>query len=121
MTGAEQEARAVPGFDGALLASQAAVVMGASSGIGRATACALAAAGARVGLAARRVGRLEELAGEIGQSGGEALILPTDVSDYAQAESMVRQAEEAFDGVDVLVNCAGVMLPAPIAQADPTD
>jgi NADP-dependent 3-hydroxy acid dehydrogenase YdfG len=97
------------------------VVTGASSGIGQATARALAASGVRVGLAARRVERLEELAREIAQSGGEALALPTDVADYAQAEAMVRRADEAFGGVDVLVNCSGVMLPAPIAEADPAD
>jgi NADP-dependent 3-hydroxy acid dehydrogenase YdfG len=43
------------------------------------------------------------------------------VTDYAQAEAMVRRATEAFGGVDVLVNCAGVMLPGPIAEADPAD
>jgi NADP-dependent 3-hydroxy acid dehydrogenase YdfG len=105
----------------ALLAGRAAVVTGASSGIGQATARALAAAGAQVGLAARRAGRLEELEKEISRSGGEAVALPTDVTDYAQAEAMVRRAEEAFGGVDVLVNCAGVMLPAPIVEVDPAD
>jgi NADP-dependent 3-hydroxy acid dehydrogenase YdfG len=97
------------------------VLTGASSGIGRATALALAAAGARVGLAARRAERLEELREEIGRGGGEALALPTDVTDYGQAEAMVRRAEETFGGVDVLVNVAGVMLPAPISEADPAD
>jgi NADP-dependent 3-hydroxy acid dehydrogenase YdfG len=121
MSDAEQEARAVPEAGSTPLAGRAAVVTGASSGIGRATARALAAAGARVGLAARRAARLEELAQEIGQSGGEALALPTDVTDYAQAEATVHRAEKAFGGVDVLVNVAGVMLPAPIAEADPAD
>src|ERR687894_207515 len=121
MTDAKQEDRSTPEVGGTPLAGRAAVITGASSGIGRATARALAGAGARVGLAARRVERLEELAEEIGQSGGEALALPTDVTDYAQAEAMVRRAEEAFGGVDVLVNVAGVMLPAPIAGADPAD
>lgn len=45
--------------------------------------------------------------------------MPTDVTDYAQAEAMVRRAEEAFGGLDILVNVAGVMLPAPISEADP--
>ena len=110
-----------PKVGGTPLAGRGAVVTGASSGIGRATAVALAAAGARVGLAARRAERLEGLREEIGQGGGEALALPTDVTDYAQTEAMVRRAEEAFGGVDVLVNVAGVMLPAPIATADPAD
>jgi NADP-dependent 3-hydroxy acid dehydrogenase YdfG len=121
MRDAEQEARAIPGAGATPLAGRAAVVTGASSGIGQATARALAFAGVRVGLAARRVERLEELAREIAQSGGEALALPTDVTDYEQAETMVHHAEEAFGGVDVLVNVAGVMLPAPIAEADPAD
>lgn len=121
MSDTEQEARGVPEVGGTPLAGRAAVITGASSGIGRATALALAAAGARVGLAARRAERLEELREEIGEGGGEALALPTDVTDYGQAEAMVRRAEEAFGGVDVLVNVAGVMLPAPIATADPAD
>jgi NADP-dependent 3-hydroxy acid dehydrogenase YdfG len=121
MSDAKQEARGVSEVGGTPLAGRAAVITGASSGIGRATAWALAAAGARVGLAARRTDRLEELKEEIGRSGGEALALPTEVTDYAQAEAMVRRAEEAFGGVDVLVNVAGVMLPAPIAEADPAD
>ncbi len=121
MSDAEQEDRGFPDVGETPLAGRAALITGASSGIGRATARELAAAGARVGLAARRVERLEELKAEIDRSGGEALALPTDVTDYAQAEVMVRRAEEAFDGVDVLVNVAGVMLPAPIAEADPAD
>jgi NAD(P)-dependent dehydrogenase (short-subunit alcohol dehydrogenase family) len=98
MTDAEQESRAVPEAGATPLADRAAVVTGAS-GIGRATAWALASAGARVGLAARRASRLEDLAEEIGCNGGEALALPTDVTDYAQAEAMVRRATEAFGGV----------------------
>ena len=121
MSDAEQEALGFPRMGETPLAGRSALITGASSGIGRATARELAATGARVGLAARRAERLEELKGEIDRNGGEALALPTDVTDYAQAEAMVRRAEEAFGGVDVLVNVAGVMLPAPIAEADPAD
>ena len=121
MSDAKQGVRDVPEVGGTPLAGRTAVITGASSGIGRATARALAAAGARVGLAARRAERLEGLKEEISQSGGEALALPTDVTDYGQAEAMVRRVEEALGGVDVLVNVAGVMLPAPIAEADPAD
>src|ERR687894_485686 len=121
MTDAKQEDRSTPEVGGTPLAGRAAVITGASSGIGRATARALAGAGARVGLAARRAERLEELEQEIARGGGEAIALPTDVSDYAQAETMARRAEETFGGVDVLVNAAGIMLPAPIAGADPAD
>jgi len=59
--------------------NKVAIVTGASSGIGRATALALAQRGAKVALAARRVALLEELAAQIRQAGGEALVLPTDV------------------------------------------
>lgn len=121
MTDARQEARDAAEAGGTPLTGRAAVVTGASSGIGRATARALAAAGARVGLVARRTERLEELKQEISRGGGEALALPTDVTDYGQAGAMARRAEEVFGGVDVLVNVAGVMLPAPVAEADPED
>ena len=118
---AEQDNPGLTGTGGTPLAGRAALVTGASSGIGQATARALAAAGARVGLAARRAERLQELEEEIARGGGEAIALPTDVTDYAQAEAMARQAAETFGGVDVLVNAAGIMLPAPIVGADPAD
>jgi NAD(P)-dependent dehydrogenase (short-subunit alcohol dehydrogenase family) len=79
MSDAEQEARGVPEVDGSPLAGRAAVVTGASSGIGQATARALAASGVWVGLAARRVERLAELEKEIAQS-GEALALPDRIN-----------------------------------------
>jgi NADP-dependent 3-hydroxy acid dehydrogenase YdfG len=121
MSDAERDSAGLTGTGETPLAGRVALVTGASSGIGRATARALAAAGAQVGLAARRAERLEKLEEEIAQSSREALALPTDVTDYAQAEAMVRRAEETFGGVDVLVNAAGIMLPAPIAEADPPD
>lgn len=121
MSDAERDSAGPTGMGATPLAGRAALVTGASSGIGRATARALAAAGAQVGLAARRAERLQELEEEIARGGGEAIALPTDVTNYAQAETMVRGAEEAFGSVDVLVNVAGVMLPAPIAEADPAD
>ncbi|HSF82648.1 MAG TPA: SDR family NAD(P)-dependent oxidoreductase [Anaerolineales bacterium] len=84
-----------------------ALVTGASSGIGRATALALAARGAKVALAARRVELLEELAAQIRQTGGEALVLPTDVSEPDQIESMVREVLAHWGQVDILVSNAG--------------
>ena len=121
MTDSQQKGQRVLEVGGTPLSGRSAVVTGASSGIGRSTARALAGAGARVGLAARRAERLEDLRDEIVQGGGEALALPTDIADYAQVEAMVRGAEETFGGIDILVNVAGIMLPAPIAEADPAD
>ena len=85
-----------------------AVVTGASSGIGRALAVALGAKGARVGLVARRAERLEAVAREITDAGGVAFVLPCDVSDTRAVERTAREAERRLEGVDLLVNNAGV-------------
>lgn len=86
----------------------AAVVTGASSGIGRATARALAEEGARVGLAARRTSKLETLADVIEADGGEAVVITTDVRDRDQVASMIETACETFGALDIMVNNAGV-------------
>jgi NADP-dependent 3-hydroxy acid dehydrogenase YdfG len=95
-----------------------ALVTGASSGIGEATALALAAEGARVALAARRRDRLEALATRIRASGGDALVLEADVTDEAQARRIVDDTVGHFGRLDTLVNNAGVMLLGPIPDAD---
>ena len=92
-----------------------ALVTGASSGIGEATAVALAEAGAQVAVAARRRDRLESLADRIGRD--RVLVLETDVTDEAQARAMVDQAVARFGRIDTLVNNAGVMLLGPIVDA----
>lgn len=84
-----------------------AIITGASSGIGRATALALAQRGAKVALAARRVELLKQVAAQIDQAGGEALVLPTDVCEQDQIESMVREALQRWGQVDILVSNAG--------------
>lgn len=94
-----------------------AIVTGATSGIGQATALALAAAGAKVAVAGRREDRLEELAGKI----EGALAVPTDVTDEAQCRALVERTKEELGSVDVLVNNAGVMLLGPIEGADTED
>jgi NADP-dependent 3-hydroxy acid dehydrogenase YdfG len=97
---------------------QVALVTGASSGIGEATAEALADGGARVALAARRRDELRAVADRIEADGGEALVVPTDVTDEAQVEAMVETTVEEFGRLDVLVNNAGVMLLEPLVEAD---
>ncbi len=92
-----------------------ALVTGASSGIGEATAVALADAGARVAVAARRRDRLEALADRIGRD--QVLVLETDVTDEAQARAMVADTVTRFGRLDTLVNNAGVMLLGPIVDA----
>ncbi|HET7510694.1 MAG TPA: SDR family NAD(P)-dependent oxidoreductase [Solirubrobacterales bacterium] len=94
-----------------------ALVTGASSGIGEATARALADAGAAVALVARRGERLEKLGGEIAGAGGTALPIEADVSEREQAEAAVAQAVSELGRLDVLVNNAGVMLLGPIVEA----
>ena len=100
------------------LSGRVAVVTGASSGIGEATARALAAAGAAVALAGRREDRLEALAGRIHADGGRALAVATDVSNEDQAGQLIRRANEELGGLDILVNNAGVMLLGPVIGAD---
>jgi short-subunit dehydrogenase len=85
-----------------------AVVTGASAGIGRALALALAGQGAKVVLAARRADRLEQVAAECRQAGGEALAVPTDVADEAQCRLLIEKAVETFGCLDLLVNNAGL-------------
>ena len=94
-----------------------ALVTGASSGIGAATARQLAALGAAVTLAARRVDRLDALAAEITAAGGRALALETDVTDQAQAAAAVARTVEEFGRLDTVVNNAGVMLLGPVVGA----
>lgn len=84
-----------------------ALITGASSGIGRATARTFAARGARVALAARRGNLLAELAEEIREAGGEATYLPTDVSVESDVEDLVDHTLGAFGRLDLAVNSAG--------------
>lgn len=98
-----------------------ALVTGASSGIGEATALALAEQGIRVAIAARRKNRLEDLVERIGQVGGQALALVADVTDEQQVQEMVRRTQEEWGRIDILVNNAGLMLLGPIAGANTED
>ena len=94
-----------------------ALVTGASSGIGEATARRLAGEGAAVAVAARRLDRLEGLAKEIRDDGGTVLVLETDVTDQDQAIAAVERTVAELGRLDTLVNNAGVMLLGPIVGA----
>jgi short-subunit dehydrogenase len=85
----------------------AAVVTGASSGIGRLLALRFAGEGARVALVARRAAELEAVAGQIRAAGGEALVLPCDVADRSQVFAAAATAVERLGPIDILVNNAG--------------
>jgi NADP-dependent 3-hydroxy acid dehydrogenase YdfG len=100
------------------LPGKTAVVTGASSGIGEATARLLAQRGCNVALAARREDRLQDLAAELGEG---ALAVPTDVTDPAACEALVSRAVERFGSVDVLVANAGLGLYGSIPDGDPED
>ncbi|WP_405992848.1 SDR family oxidoreductase [Streptomyces sp. NBC_00986] len=96
------------------LAGRTAVVTGAASGIGQATAVQLAANGARVALLARRGERLEAIVGKIRADGGQALAVVADVTDDASVEAAAARVHDTYGTVDLVVNAAGVMLPNPV-------
>ncbi|MGW2404952.1 SDR family oxidoreductase [Streptomyces sp. NPDC001739] len=100
----------------ATLTDRTAVVTGAASGMGEATARLLASHGVRVALLARRAERLTELASEIEAAGGQALAVVTDVTDPASVEAATARVHAAYGQVDLVVNAAGVMLPNPITD-----
>jgi NADP-dependent 3-hydroxy acid dehydrogenase YdfG len=95
-----------------------ALITGASSGIGEATALAFAAEGAAVALGARRKDRLDDLAGRISSDGGTAVGIEADITDEEQARSLVKTAASELGGLDCLVNNAGVMLLGPVEGTD---
>jgi NADP-dependent 3-hydroxy acid dehydrogenase YdfG len=98
------------------LAGRIAVVTGASSGIGSAIATTLAARGAKVALLARRERKLAELVTEITAHGGTALGIPTDVTSKTSIDEAAAQIQKQFGTIDLLVNNAGIMLPAPVEE-----
>ncbi|WP_346623347.1 SDR family NAD(P)-dependent oxidoreductase [Blastococcus montanus] len=103
------------------LAGKVALVTGASSGIGEATAIALAEAGAAVAVGARRKDRLDALTARMRDGGATVLPLDLDVTDERACGDAVARTRQELGGLDVLVNNAGVMLLGTIAGADPED
>ncbi len=103
------------------LRGKVAVVTGASSGIGEATASELASRGASVVLASRAMDKLEALQREISSSGGLALAVETDVSDRGSVEAMVGRIVGEFGSLDILVNNAGLGLSGRIAEVRAED
>ncbi len=102
-----------------LAENSVAIVTGASSGIGEAVARRLASQGMRVMLAARRVERLQQLAGEIQAKGGQALVAQADVRQRRDIERMVDLTLERWSHIDVLFNNAGVSYDKPLIVMDP--
>ena len=98
-----------------------ALITGASSGIGQATALALAKRGYAVGLLARRAERLEEVAQACGQAGGEGLVLPGDVAQRDQVDQAVARTVERFGRLDVMVNNAGYGVFASVMDLEEKD
>jgi len=99
------------------LTGKVVIITGASSGIGAATARALAALGCKLTLAARSTDRLEALAGELGRDA--VLVIPTDVTVGAQVVRMVEETVAHFGRVDVLFANAGIYIPGQAAEGDP--
>ncbi|MEJ2856019.1 MULTISPECIES: SDR family NAD(P)-dependent oxidoreductase [unclassified Saccharothrix] len=97
------------------------LVTGASSGIGRATALELAGQGAAVAVVGRREDRLTALAKEVSDAGGQALVLPADVTDAKAAAEVVERTVEGLGRLDTLVDNAGLMLLGPVPGADVDD
>ncbi len=103
-------------FDG-----KTVLVTGASSGIGRETALAFAGAGANVVLVARRAAALAKVASQARAAGVEALSVATDVTNPTAVAACFRKAVQRFGSVDIVVNNAGVLLPAKVVDLDPAD
>ncbi|MDP8900291.1 MAG: SDR family NAD(P)-dependent oxidoreductase, partial [Actinomycetota bacterium] len=100
------------------LEGRAALVTGASSGLGRATAVALAQAGADVALVARSAQELEETGEAVSRAGRRALVLPADLAREDEAATVVGRTVGEFGRIDVLINAAGIDVPGTVEELD---
>lgn len=100
------------------LKDKVVVVTGASMGIGLATARSLAAAGAKVVLAARSVDKLAQLAEELQRDGHDVLVVPTDMRDQAEVALLIETTVQHYGQIDVLINNAGQAVAGTIAELD---
>lgn len=107
--------------EGPALGGKVAVVTGASRGLGRAMAAALAAAGADVALAARSKADLEDTARAVEQAGRRALVVPTDVTSYPEVEALIERTVAELGRLDVLVNNSGVARVKPLIEWVPDE
>ena len=110
-----------PALEAFRLDGRVAIVTGASRGLGRSMALALAEAGADVAVAARSEGELAETAGAIEKLGRRALAIPTDVTAYAQVAALVERTATTMGRLDIVVNNSGVAAVMPVAEMPPED
>lgn len=103
------------------ITGRCALVTGASSGLGHHFAKTLAARGAMVALAARRVDRLTALVKEIEGGGGKAIAIPCDVNEAASVKDAISRAEEGLGPLDILVNNAGITIARPVLEQTEED
>ena len=97
------------------------VITGASKGIGKATAFAFAAAGAKVVLAARTRETLEQVAVDLRENGAEALSIPTDVTNVDAVKQLIQRTLDVYQHVDILINNAGIGHFGPVVDFEPDD
>ena len=103
-------------MDGKKLADKTALITGASKGLGKAMAVALASAGARIALVSRNREQLEDVAGAIAQSGGDARVFVADVAREDQVLRLEKEIVQAFGRLDILINNAGINIRKPITE-----
>lgn len=103
------------------LEGKVAVITGGSKGIGKAIAFGLAAAGAKVVLAARTPETLEQVAADLRKDGAEAIAVPTDVTDAGAVERLIQRALDVYQRVDILINNAGIGRFGPVVDFTPGD